>query len=475
MEQSYLDYAMSVIVARALPDVRDGLKPVHRRILYAMWTLGLKSGAKFRKSATVVGEVLGKYHPHGDTAVYDSMVRMAQDFSLRYPLVNGQGNFGSMDGDGAAAMRYCITGNSLILTDKGIVPIESISHKSEDDINLGILNYQGKVLRATKFFNSSKHNIIHIRTNQGYKISGSYNHPIMVWQLNEFGQPDFKWKLLEDISTDDYVLINRNASLFSKQNHDLRKYHPKLNKKHKKTHLPKRMNSDLAFLLGALTAEGSFSRGQISFNNQDIHFYNKVKKIILHEFRGVQLYERDVKGNCKELNIYHQNIVKFLHNIGLSKEKSHKKQIPFSVLISQKECVKNFLISLFEGDGSVTYKKDKRHGGESIELTYNSKSETLTSELKTVLLNFGIVTTYPYQDKRNKVYKLIVSGVDSIFAFHKNVGFFSKNKKEKLDHIETINSGRMSKTDWIPYINEYLRKNYSHSFIRRHNFDRYNN
>src|SRR3989338_4916286 len=106
MQESYLDYAMSVIVARALPDVRDGLKPVHRRILYAMWNVGLKPGAKFRKSATVVGEVLGKYHPHGDVAVYDSMVRMAQDFSLRYPLIWGQGNFGSMDGDAAAAMRY---------------------------------------------------------------------------------------------------------------------------------------------------------------------------------------------------------------------------------------------------------------------------------------------------------------------------------------------------------------------------------
>ena len=106
MSVSYLDYAMSVIVSRALPDVRDGLKPVHRRILYAMWNIGLRSGAKFRKSATVVGEVLGKYHPHGDTAVYDSMVRMAQDFSMRYPLVRGQGNFGSMDGDRAAAMRY---------------------------------------------------------------------------------------------------------------------------------------------------------------------------------------------------------------------------------------------------------------------------------------------------------------------------------------------------------------------------------
>lgn len=106
IQQSYLDYAMSVIVARALPDVRDGLKPVHRRILYAMWGSGLRSTAKFRKSATVVGEVLGKYHPHGDIAVYDSMVRMAQDFSLRYPMVWGQGNFGSMDGDGAAAYRY---------------------------------------------------------------------------------------------------------------------------------------------------------------------------------------------------------------------------------------------------------------------------------------------------------------------------------------------------------------------------------
>ena len=97
---------MSVIVSRALPDVRDGLKPVHRRILYAMWSIGLRSSAKFRKSATVVGEVLGKYHPHGDSAVYDSMVRMAQNFSMRYQLVDGQGNFGSMDGDGAAAMRY---------------------------------------------------------------------------------------------------------------------------------------------------------------------------------------------------------------------------------------------------------------------------------------------------------------------------------------------------------------------------------
>ncbi len=106
MQESYLDYAMSVIVSRALPDVRDGLKPVHRRILYVMHEMGLRHNVKYRKSAQVIGEVLGKYHPHGDQAVYQSMVHMAQEFSLRYPLVDGQGNFGSMDGDGAAAYRY---------------------------------------------------------------------------------------------------------------------------------------------------------------------------------------------------------------------------------------------------------------------------------------------------------------------------------------------------------------------------------
>src|SRR5918997_1837906 len=106
MQQSFINYSMSVIVSRALPDVRDGLKPVHRRILYAMNELGLVPGRGYKKSATVVGDVLGKYHPHGDSSVYDALVRMVQEFSLRYPLVDGQGNFGSVEGDGAAAYRY---------------------------------------------------------------------------------------------------------------------------------------------------------------------------------------------------------------------------------------------------------------------------------------------------------------------------------------------------------------------------------
>jgi DNA gyrase subunit A len=141
MEESYLTYAMSVIVMRALPDVRDGMKPVHRRVLYAMHDMGLNAGAKFKKSATVVGEVIGKYHPHGDAAVYETMVRLAQDFALRYPLVNGQGNFGSIDGDSAAAHRY----TEAKLTKIADAMLEDI-HKETVDFRP---NYDGNHMEPT--------------------------------------------------------------------------------------------------------------------------------------------------------------------------------------------------------------------------------------------------------------------------------------------------------------------------------------
>ncbi|HEY9646547.1 MAG TPA: DNA gyrase subunit A, partial [Chroococcidiopsis sp.] len=125
MSRSYLEYAMSVIVGRALPDARDGLKPVHRRILYAMHELGLSPDRPFRKCARVVGDVIGKYHPHGDTAVYDALVRMAQDFSMRSPLVDGHGNFGSVDNDPPAAMRYTECRLRPITTNAMLQDIES--------------------------------------------------------------------------------------------------------------------------------------------------------------------------------------------------------------------------------------------------------------------------------------------------------------------------------------------------------------
>ena len=139
MRSSYLDYAMSVIVARAIPDVRDGLKPVHRRILYSMHESGYYHDKPHRKSARIVGDVMGKYHPHGDSAIYDSLVRMAQDFSLRVPLINGQGNFGSIDGDSPAAMRYTesrlakVTSYMLSDLDKDTVEFQNNYDGSESE------------------------------------------------------------------------------------------------------------------------------------------------------------------------------------------------------------------------------------------------------------------------------------------------------------------------------------------------------
>ncbi len=473
MKRSYLDYAMSVIVSRALPDVRDGLKPVHRRILYAMWSIGLRSSAKFRKSATVVGEVLGKYHPHGDSAVYDSMVRMAQDFSMRYQLVKGQGNFGSMDGDRAAAMRYCVSGDTLVLSDQGLLPIADVAAGEDTKINLQILNYQGKAKKAIRFFNSGQHPIIEITTSQGYRLRGTSNHPVLVWRLNEFGCPDYTWKLLGDINTDDFVILNRQTSLFARNDLLLAEFFPALGRK-KPVKLPTRMNPDLAFLLGALVAEGSYHNKQIIFNNSDLNYYRRVKNIILKQFPGVDLYERQIKGNCLELSLYHQQAVEFLGNIGLSFLKADGKRIPFSVLRSSPKTVSAFLRGLFEGDGSVEFLKDKRHGGASMELAYHSKSQKLIQELKVLLLNFGIATGAPYQDRRNGCYKLALLGVENIDIFRRKINFFSKRKREILAKVDGVNRGRLSQSDFIPFLSDYIRSRYRGTWIKKYNFDRYN-
>lgn len=473
MQKSYLDYAMSVIVSRALPDVRDGLKPVHRRILFAMHEMGLTHSAKHTKSAKVIGNAMGRYHPHGDQAIYDALVRLVQDFSMRYPLIDGQGNFGSIDGDPPAAMRYCVGGDTLVLTNKGTIPIEKISPKQEEKINLRVLNYQGRIVRTSKFFDSGKQAVIKITTKRGYELKGSWNHLILCWELNDFGFPTLQWNLLENITSNDHAIINRNFPLFSKRNPSLTSFHSQ-NLKYKNIKLPTAMNEEIAFLLGALVAEGSFHQKQILFNNQDLEFYKKIKNIIETQFPGVQLYERNIKRNCRGLSLYHQKAVKFLKNIGLNNVKSDKKEIPFTILFSKKETIRQFLVALFEGDGSVIAHKDKRHQGRSIELVYNSKSYKLIKQLKVLLLNFGILTSAPLQDKRNGCYKLLISGRENIQKFKDEIGFFSQRKRTTLVKISKINSERMSKTDWIPFLNNYLRTNYHHEFIQKNNIDRYN-
>ena len=213
MQRSYLDYAMSVIVSRALPDVRDGLKPVHRRVLYAMYDGGYRPDRSYSKCARVVGDVMGQYHPHGDCAIYDTLVRLAQPWSLRYPLVDGQGNFGSPGNDPAAAMRYCVTGDSLVrLADGTSARIADLAPgavpDSDTDVDLKVKDRSGRPVSASKVFHSGEHPTLRLRTREGFEVSGTHNHPVLTLR-SVGGVPTLLWSLLEEMRAGDTVVLSR--------------------------------------------------------------------------------------------------------------------------------------------------------------------------------------------------------------------------------------------------------------------------
>jgi DNA gyrase subunit A len=213
MQRSYIDYAMAVIVGRALPDVRDGLKPVHRRVLYAMYDGGYRPDRGFSKCSRVVGDVMGQYHPHGDTAIYDTLVRLSQPWVMRAPLVSGQGNFGSPGNDRAAAMRYCVTGDTLVRTwDAGTVRIADIAPDaepgSETDIDLKVVGKDGGPVRATKFFHSGLQQTLQMTTREGYELTGSRNHPVLTLS-SVAGVPTLLWKLLDEVQIGERVVMQR--------------------------------------------------------------------------------------------------------------------------------------------------------------------------------------------------------------------------------------------------------------------------
>ena len=482
MQESYIDYAMSVIVSRALPDVRDGLKPVHRRILYAMNEMGLTHTAKFRKSAAVTGDVLGKFHPHGDTAVYDSLVRMAQDFSLRYPLISGQGNFGSVDGDSAAAMRYCVTGDTLVITENGLMPIKEISSDENENIKKAILSKDRNINLATKWFDSGEHPTIKITTQNGFSIKGSYNHPILVWSKNvRTGQPDYRWKLLNHIKINDIAVIDRtpdllwpNKKVFLKSywpNHDDRRTEKKI--------LPEKLDENLSFILGALISEGTIKNNEIEFCSGDPefieHFIKNWSKVFpdcrLHQF--LRQPSSFGKKPYQTLEIHSRYVVEFLRNIGLEPVKSSGKKIPFLILQSPKQVVAAFLKACFEGDGSISF------SNKMTELSYISISEDFVKSLQMILLRFGIASAKRY-DKWRKTHKLYIRGLGNYKLFKDEIGFVCNLKREKLEKgIERLIKD-YSQTDFIPYLSETMRSSLAgdyqaREFVLKHNFDRYPN
>jgi DNA gyrase subunit A len=219
MQRSYLDYAMSVIVGRALPDVRDGLKPVHRKILYAMFDSGFRPDRGYVKCARVVGDVMGNYHPHGDTAIYDTLVRMAQPWSLRYPLIDGNGNFGSPGNDPAAAMRYCVSRNVLVrLADGSEMAIGDIvrdaSPSSDHPIDLKVCGLLGDPVRASVLFHSGAHPTLRVRTVDGETLTGTHNHPVLgLVRHGKGGGLALRWRLLSELRQGDLVAHHKDRDV----------------------------------------------------------------------------------------------------------------------------------------------------------------------------------------------------------------------------------------------------------------------
>lgn len=485
VKSSYLDYAMSVIVARALPDVRDGLKPVQRRILYGMWRLGLKHNAKFAKSARIVGSILGYYHPHGDAPVYEALVRMAQEFSLRYPLIKGQGNFGSIDGDSPAQMRYCVTGDTLVVTHGGLIPIKDISPDGSEDISLSVLSHNRALHRASKWFDSSEHPTLKMTTQRGFSLQGSYNHPILVWRKDSQGKPGYAWKCLQDLKIGDIAVIDRSADLLWPQAPlSLKRYAPKkIRPRMQIKILPQKLNEDLAHILGALVAEGTMKEHAIEFCNSDAswiqEFENRWKRVFpdcrLHTFaRKANSYG---KKPYYTLEIHSRYVIEFLRNIGLAPLKSSQRKIPALILQSPKGVAASFLKAYFEGDGSIS----KGQNGNFRELSAISKSPELIQQIQTLLLRFGIVGTKRF-DRYRQTHKLYLRGLKNYALFQKHIGFVSLQKRQKLQDIIDAHQKDYSATDYVPFLQDFVRSRLpmntpwpKRDFVLTHNFDRYAN
>jgi len=216
MQGAFLEYAYSVIYSRALPDARDGLKPVQRRILYTMADMGLRPDRAHVKCGRIVGDVMGKLHPHGDGAIYDALVRLAQDFTMRLPLIDGHGNFGSLD-DGPAAYRYCVTGDTRVRLADGRSPRiadlaaeHGVGPNSEADIALEVLDRDGRPVRASRIFDSGSHPVIRVQTEPGHELRGSHNHPVLT--LREVDRvPRLVWRRLDQLVPGDVLALARNA------------------------------------------------------------------------------------------------------------------------------------------------------------------------------------------------------------------------------------------------------------------------
>ncbi len=451
MRSSFLDYAMSVIVARALPDVRDGLKPVHRRVLYAMHEAGLQPNRPRLKCARVVGDVMGSYHPHGDVAIYDTLVRLAQPFSMRYPLVDGQGNFGNIDDYPAAAMRYCCAPGTRVATPHGTIKIDdlvgSIAPNSEREASFEVLDRLGRPVSVSKVFHSGEHPTLRLRTREGFEVTGTHNHPVLC-VVDMVGVPLLLWKLLDEVKPGDKVLINRTRREADYGSSDRER--------------------NVALLLGAFVAEGWVGAWQAGFDNSDPEYFHAVADAYEAVVGGpMKTYEAIVSGRPIHRLII-RNLRKFrqseLAELGVAA--SREKRVPEIVWRGSRDTKRIFLQALFEGDGSSSLLPRK-----SIQVSYSTYSEQLAKDVQLLLLEFGVVSRLCRYTKGE--IKVVISNQRDARLFGWRVGFLGrKQKKLERELAELPEKSRSLSRDYAPFVAEYIRSEAGSRELNRTNFDR---
>src|SRR5438270_47665 len=457
MRSSFLDYAMSVIVSRALPDVRDGLKPVHRRVLYGMHEAGMQPNRPYKKCARIVGDVMGSYHPHGDAAIYDTLVRMAQPFSLRYPLVDGQGNFGNVDDDPPAAMRYCVTGDARVATPAGTVRIDEIHPRlepnSEREVALEVLDRLGRPVRASKIFHSGNHPTLRLRTREGFELTGTHNHPVLCL-VDMVGVPLLLWKLLEEIRPGDRVLVSRT---------------PRSEREELSQH-----ERQAAFLLGAFVSEGWVSKGRAGFNNVDQSFFDDVLAAYDQVVGGPRYaYSRTIASGSTlhELDVQDLRRLRTSELADLVGVPSREKTVPERVWRGGKAFKRMFLKALFTGDGSSSLLPRK-----SIQISYSTYSEQLARDVQLLLLEFGVVARLCRYEKGE--FKVVIGNRRDARVFARNVGFLGAKQLKLERALATIpTTSRALARDHVPFVAGYIRSDCDSrwadkDWLQRHNVDR---
>ena len=458
MRTAYLDYAMSVIVGRALPDVRDGLKPVHRRVLYAMNELGLGPTRSYSKCALIVGEVMGKYHPHGDSAIYDTLVRLAQEFSMRNELVDGQGNFGSIDDDPPAAMRYCVTGESLVRVPGGSVRMADLAADlapdSEREIETLVLDRLARPVRATRVFHSGDHPTLRVRSREGYELCGTHNHPVLTL-VDMVGVPLLLWKRLDELRVGDHVVLNRVP----------RTPGPRL----------AAAERSLAVLLGAFVSEGWASERRAGFNNTDRAFFDRVSAAYDAHVGGPRyLSRRTIRSGSElyELDVQNMSALRASPLAFMVGARSAEKRVPPEVWGRSAAFKRAFLQALFTGDGSSSLLPRS-----TIQVSYSSRSDRLCADVQQLLLEFGIVSRRCRVSPRGE-HKLVITNRRDARLFCERVGFLgAKQRKLKRDLRSTPLESRALSHDRVPFVADYIREESGgrwsdRDWLLRHNIDR---